>query len=226
MKCIVPIAGPEYFKEENCKGLIQFKDDFLLRSILYKRPWINKVDELIFIMQDLDIARDFEKSYLKKWFGNSKSIYIPSFTCGAAFSSLIGVSLAYTKSDMPIMIDLADIYFESNFIPYQKKEKDGFAFYFESNDPIYSYLKVDDYENIIETKEKKVISNKASAGVYCFPSSSSFIKSISYSILNSKKLTFNNLHYVCPLLNSLIASNIKVIPIKVKNVVDIKTFNL
>lgn len=226
MKCIVPIAGPEYFKDDQCKGLIKFKGDFLLRSILHSRPWINNIDELIFIMQDLDFARDFEKSYLKKWFINSKSIFIPSFTCGAAFSSLIGVSLAYNNLDMPILIDLADIYFESEFIPYQKKEKDGFAFYFESNNPIYSYLKVDEKGKILETKEKKVISNKASAGVYCFPSSSSFIKSISYSISNRKEITVNNLHYICPLLNSLIESGTDVIPIRTKNIIDIKNINI
>ena len=49
---------------------------------------------------------------------------------------------------------------------------------------------------------------------------------ITNSIENKEDLTFNNLHYVCPLLNSLIASNINVIPIKVKNVLDIKTLNL
>lgn len=222
MKCIIPIAGPDYFQNNFCKGLLEFKNDFLLRKVLYSRPWINKVKELIFVMQDSNLSRDFEKTYLNNWFENFKVIFLPDFTKGAAFSSLAAVSLAYDNLDTPLIIDLADIYFESNFIPYINNENVGYGFYFLNQSPIYSYLKIDADEKITKTREKKVISNKASAGVYCFPSISSFIKSVSYSIHNKEDLTFNNLHYVCPLLNYLIQSGIKVIPIKVSKVFDIK----
>ena len=222
MKCLIPIAGPDYFKNNFCKGLLEFKNDFLLRKILYSRPWIKEVKELIFIMQDIGLARDFEKNYLKHWFDNPKVIYLPSFTKGAAFSSLAGVALAYDNFDEPLILDLADIYFETDFVPYQNKDRFGYVFYFLNENPIYSYLKVNAEEKIIKTREKKVISNRASAGVYCFPSSSTFIKSIIYSIENKEDLTFNNLHYVCPLINYLIKVGIKTVPIKVSEVFDLK----
>lgn len=225
MKCIVPIAGPDYFQNNFCKGLYEFKNDFFLRKILYSRPWIQKVDELIFIMQDIELARDFEKKYLKNWFKKSKVIFLPSFTKGATFSTLAGVALAYDDFDSPIIVDLADIYFETDFVPYRQNENSSYVFYFLNENPLYSYLKVDDNENVIKTREKKVISNRASAGVYCFPSTSSFIRCTSYSIENKKDLTHNNLHYVCPLINYLIKEGIKTIPIEVNNVLDIKTLN-
>ena len=222
MKCIIPLAGTDYFLNNQCKGLLEFKNDFFLKKILFNRPWIKSVDEIIFIMQDLKEAREFEKKYLKNWFKNSRVIYLPSLTKGAAFSSLAGAALAYDKTDPPIIIDLADIYFESDFIPYQENENLGYAFYFLNENSSYSFLKINNENIIIETKEKKVISNKASAGVYCFPSTSSFIKSICFSIENQSDLTFNDLHYVCPLMNYLIKSGIITIPIKVRDVYDIK----
>ena len=222
MKCLIPIAGSDYFQNNICKGLLEFRNDFFLRKILYSRPWIKEIDEMIFIMQDSALARDFENKYLQNWFQNSKVIYLPSFTRGAAFSCLIGAALAYDNSDSPLIIDLADIYFESDFIPYKKATKVGYVFYFLNKNPIYSYLQIDLNEKIIKTREKKVISNNASAGVYCFPSTSSFIKSISYSIENKEDVTFNNLHYVCPLINYLIKAGIETKPIKVSKVFDVK----
>ena len=222
MKCLIPIAGPDYFQDNHCKGLLEFEDDFFLRKILYSRPWIKEVDELIFIMQDIGSARAFERKYLKSWFVNPKVIYLPSFTNGAAFSSLAGAAFAYDDFDGPLIVDLADIYFETDFIPYQNKENVGYVFYFLNQNPIYSYLKVDIEEKIIQTREKEVISNRASAGVYCFPSISSFIKSLVYSIENKEYLTFKNLHYVCPLINYLIEEGIKTMPVKVSKVFDIK----
>jgi dTDP-glucose pyrophosphorylase len=130
--------------------------------------------------------------------------------------------LAYDNFDVPIIIDLADIYFETDFVPYQNEDRFGYVFYFLNENPIYSYLEVNAEEKIIKTIEKKVISNRASAGVYCFPSISTFIKSITYSIENKEDLTFNNLHYICPLINYLIKAGIKTTPVKVSEVFDLK----
>ena len=89
-------------------------------------------------------------------------------------SSLCGVGMLSDDKNEPIIIDLADIYFDTDIIPFNNINTDisGIAFSFKSSFSKYSYLKLDKDGYITEAKEKIVISDNASAGVYCFRNSS------------------------------------------------------
>ena len=113
----------------------------------------------------------------KNWFPNAKVVYLSNETCGAAFSVLAGLSICSTKGDEPIIIDLADIYFETNLIPYKNPETSGFVFAFTSKKPKYSYFKVKKNMTVEKAVEKEIISNYASTGVYAFPNFSKLLKS-------------------------------------------------
>ena len=53
---------------------------------------------------------------------------------------------------------------------------DGALLTFESNDPKYSFLKLNDNGNVIKTVEKEAISNKAICGAYYFKNKEIFLK--------------------------------------------------
>ena len=222
MKCIVPIAGKDYFKDGKCKGLINTDSGPLLLSILNSRAWIKHLKDIIFVVLDSELSRDFSQKYLKKWFPFCKVIFIPSTTSGAALSLLSGMSNACNINNEPILVDLADIKFTNKFVPYLNNEKYAYAFTFSSKKDCYSYFSTDSNGLVNEAKEKQVISEHASAGVYAFPSCSTLLKSIAYALENPQKVIFKNLFYVSPLFNYLIESNIDVKITKVQNVIDYK----
>ena len=222
MKSIVPIAGEDYFKKDFCKGLIKTEKGPLLYSVLRSRPWINELSELIFVCIESNISRDFSKNYLKKWFPNCKVVYLSNPTSGAAFSMLAGLSIASDKENEPIIIDLGDIYFETDFIPYKNLEYSGYAFTFKSNSNQYSYFELDKDFKVKKAIEKNPISSYASAGVYTFPSCSELLKALAFALDNAKQITYNDLFYVCPIMNYLIEENIDIKLIEVKNCIDFK----
>lgn len=222
MKSIIPLAGDDYFKEDFCKGLLETEKGPLLYSVLKSRPWINNLSDLIFVCLESKMSRIFFKKYIKNWFPNSKIVYLSNKSSGAAFSALAGLSLASNQGNEPVIIDLADIYFESDFIPYKNLEACGYAFAFKSEGNQYSYFELGNDMEVRKAVEKEQISNFASAGVYTFPSCSILLKALSFALENSEKITYNNLFYVCPIMNYLIKENNGVKLIMVDNHFDYK----
>ena len=184
VKSIIPLAGDDYFKEDFCKGLLDTKKGPLLYSVLKSRPWINNLSDLIFICLDSEMSRNFFNNYIRIWFPQSKIVYLSNKTSGAAFSILAGLSLASNKGNEPIIIDLADIYFETNFLPYKEFKDCGYAFAFKSKGNKYSYFELDEDMQVRKAAEKEQISNFASAGVYTFPSCSKLLKALAYALEN------------------------------------------
>lgn len=222
MRLIVPIAGPDFFKNGSCKGLISTNSGPLLLSTITSRIWFKYIKKLIFVILDSPDARAFTSNYLTKWFPKSQVVFLPEITAGAALSTLAGLAIQSDIKNEPILIDLADIQFTTDFIPYKKNEDNAYAFTFESNKDIYSYFALDETGQVILAKEKKVISNIASAGVYCFPSCSCLLKAIAYALENPNKSTYNELFYMTPLFNYLILEGIKIKLKPVDNIFDLK----
>lgn len=225
MKVLVPLAGPEYFKNGNIKGLTNTSNGPFLLSTLRSRHWFKSIQSsnYCFVLHDSKEARHFADIYLKDWFNDCRVCFISHFTQGAAMSSLCGLGMLSDDSNEPIIIDLADIYFETDIIPFDNINLDisGIAFSFKSSLPKYSYFKLDQDGLIIEAKEKAVISDNASAGVYCFRNPTILLEAIAYTLKNNKYM-YNNLYYVCPLFNGLVSKNFKSITYEVNNVMDIK----
>ena len=122
----------------------------------------------------------------------------------------------------PIIVDLADIQYKSNLDPLDAfKDRNLGVTTFESNNPAYSYLKLDSSGHFIEAAEK-VISRNASAGTYLFCDTATYLRALAYSIENKEKETYQDLFYVCPLLNGVKNQGKKVQLESVSNIVDVK----
>jgi dTDP-glucose pyrophosphorylase len=85
---------------------------------------------------------------------------------------------------------------------------DGTILVFKSDNPSYSYSKINNEGFVIETAEKKVISDLSSIGLYYFKSSKDFLD-YSKKMVNENIRT-NNEFYVCPLYNLLINDGKKI----------------
>ena len=95
------------------------------------------------------------------------------------------------------------------------------AITFASGNPKYSYLACDDRGAMIRAREKTVISDRASAGVYFFASAPVFLAALAHSMRNRQALAWNGLLYVCPMLNGVAAQGLEVRTLTAANIRDI-----
>ena len=226
MNVIVPLAGPDFISDNHqIKSLIPFRDSFLLPYILKSRPWFDHVKQYFFVLQDLPITRNFAFDYLKKQYPGCNIIFLSDYTSGAMFSVLSATGMLKTFNE-PLIVDLADIYFETSIDIENVFKSDancrGIAFAFHSSNPSYSYFRVNKNFKLLEAKEKQVISNYASTGTYIFRNMCSYLEAASFSLQNITETAYNDLFYVSPMLNGLINNQSTVAIQMAVNIEDVK----
>jgi len=85
---------------------------------------------------------------------------------------------------------------------FSSKKIDGGILVFNSIHPKWSYAKTDNRNIVSEVAEKKVISNKATVGIYYWSKGSDYVKYAEQMI--NKNIRVNNEFYVCPVYNEAI----------------------
>lgn len=143
--------------------------------------------------------------------GNYETIQLLAPTQGAACSVLTAVDLI--NNDLELIVANGDQIIDvdiNKFINFARKSRaDGVIMTFISQHPRWSYARVGKRGVVLETAEKKVISEKATVGIYYFKKGSFFVQS-AFSMIG-KNIRFNGDFYVCPVYNELILTGKKVI---------------
>lgn len=228
MRVIVPLAGPDFIlREGKVKANIEIDGEPLLYRVLASRPWSNTLEshDYSFVLIDAAETRKFAADALLDWYPDASITFISSHTRGAALSVLAGLA---TGKDVhvPIIVDLADILYTSTLNPklvFQSNDYcGGIALTFHSNNPDYSYLKLDCSGSFENATEKHVISKNASAGTYIFRDLATYLCALAHNLDNEDSQTFQNLFYVCPLFNGVKDLGKSVLLEPVTNVIDIK----
>lgn len=169
-----------------------------------------KLDDFkkVFIIRKEHIVNHNMDSFLKDKFGGDIEIVISETdTEGTVCTCLLAEE--FLNNDSPLVITTLDVYFEPIFsMDLINPSVDGTILVFKSDNPSYSYSKINDEGFIIETAEKKVISDLSSIGLYYFKSSKDFLD-YSKKMVNENIRT-NNEFYVCPLYNLLINDGKKI----------------
>ena len=112
-------------------------------------------------------------------------------------------SLMCANSDQFIDFDINDYLYAM-----QKGNYDGFIMTMNANDPKWSYAKIDEKGNVIETAEKKVISNEATVGIFNFKHGKDLVRAAKQMIKDDIRV--NNEFYTCPCYNYLIKEGQKI----------------
>jgi len=229
LKVVVPLAGPDFvLANGSVKGLIDIGHGPLLHHALTSRAWAGAVapEDYTFVLNDQDVTRSFAQENLAQWFPGSSTVFLSGYTSGAALSALAGAAPVLTADAAPIVVDLADILYDSTLDPAAHFAADagtgGIALTFESDNPAYSYLRKDADGVVVEAAEKRVISTEASAGTYAFSSGSVLLRAIAHALDNAPSQTFRDLFFVCPLFNGVLDQGLAVSTVTVENVEDIK----
>ncbi len=230
LNIVVPLAGPDFVSADgSLKALMDIgQAEPFLHATLKQRPWARGIapSSYAFVLHDLPETRAFASDHLQAWFPGCRVVFLSHFTAGAAFSSLAGAALQLGSHNSPVVIDLADILYSTALDPAfhfaRHPEAGGLALTFQSQNPLYSYLRKNDEGNVVEAAEKRLISSEASAGTYAFRSGSVLLKALAHALENAPTQTHHDLFFVCPLFNGILAQSLTVTTTKVENVRDMK----
>lgn len=205
MNVLIPMAGagsrfssagytfPKPLIEVNGKPMIQIVVENL-----------NIEANFIYIVRKEHYDKFNLESFLNVITPSCKIILVDELTEGACCTTLLSEDLI--NNDNPLLICNSDQFVEWNsgefYHSLNSNGIDGSILVFENTHPKWSYVKTDDYGNVIEVKEKEVISSDATVGIYYWTKGSDYVKYSKQMI--SKNIRVNNEFYVAPVYNEAI----------------------
>lgn len=134
-------------------------------------------------------------------------VVVDHVTEGAACTVLLASDLI-DNSD-PLMIANSDQYAVMDINEYLEAMKDdGLIMTMKADHTKWSYAKCNDDGYVIDVREKEVISDQATVGIYNYAHGSDFVKYANCMI--KKNIRVNNEFYVAPVYNEMISDGKKV----------------
>lgn len=175
MNIIIPIGGKgERFKNKGYavpKPLIKVFEKEMILHVL-DNLILEKEDRVFIIYCTANLnSFKFETILNKCKHDSIHFIKIDKQTSGASETIMIGLNqiTSMTTNAKCVLLDCDTFYTEDVLHRYRSIDTNA-VFYtlnYESI-PIYSYIRLDPYDNILEIKEKIKISDNANTGIYCF----------------------------------------------------------
>lgn len=211
---VIPMAGSgQRFKDEGIlepKFLVQTKGRTLFEWSLESLP-LDIARKIIFIcLQEHEKkcnVSDFIKKIMEKKFPrlNYEIMFLDKTTKGQVETVLYGKQ--HINNDATLVIYNIDTYFSSTrlrskLLTLKNKNIHGLLGAFNSNDKKLSFIELDSNKFVKRTKEKELISNIASTGLYIFSRGEDFVEAAEFMLSNN--LSTNNEYYVSELYNILI----------------------
>ncbi len=130
-------------------------------------------------------------------------------TEGAACTVLLAEQ--YIDNNNAMMIANSDQYVDIDINDYLNsiKDYDGLIMTMTADDPKWSFIKYDENKFVTLLREKEVISDEATVGIYNYKHGSDFVKYAKLMI--EKDIRVNNEYYVAPVYNEMIEDNKKIV---------------
>ncbi len=132
---------------------------------------------------------------------NVEFVLVDKLTEGAACTVLYAHRLI--NNDTPLLIANSDQIVDMNIMDYvddsKKRKLDGSVLCFEDDDPKWSFAKLDEQGYITLIREKEVISNHATVGIYYFEKGSTFVENALDMLVRNDRV--NSEFYVAPVYN-------------------------
>jgi len=164
----------------------------------------------IFVAQQEHIDKYDLIPIMKTYAKNVEVIGINIMTEGQVCTALLAKK--YFNNDEPLMNANSDQYIDFDINEYldamQSRNLDGIIMTMKSQDPKWSYAKTDKNGIVVETAEKKVISQDATVGIFNFARGSDLVRSAEQMIKDDIRV--NNEFYTCPCYNYLIREHKKI----------------
>jgi dTDP-glucose pyrophosphorylase len=205
---LIPMSGENRFNNTEYqypKPLIEVNRKPLIEWVIDCLDKIKEEKRFIFVVNANDCQKYNLDSVLKLiTHDRSVVIQLEKGTKGAACSALMAID--YINNNDALLISSSDHIFEYDlnnvFSDFYARELDAGTVCFDSLHPKWSFVRLDDKKNIIETAEKRPLSRNAIAGLYFFKHGSDFISSAMKTI--EKNTDVDGQFYISTTLNELV----------------------
>lgn len=225
LNIVIPMAGRgKRFSEvgyDRPKPLIDIYGhpmiEYVVRNI---RP---KCEHQLFFICLQEHLEEFNlASELERMAPGCTIITIDHVTEGAACTVLLAEK--YIDSSDALMIANSDQFVNTDFNDYLAAmgEADGLIMTLPAYDPRWSFVRCDENGFVTQVREKEVISNEGTVGIYNFRHGSDFVKYAHQMI--AKNIRTNGEFYVAPVYNEMIEAEKKLVTYNVgENVYNLGT---
>lgn len=163
-----------------------------------------KEDTIHIAIRENTVYQNKINSLTKNFNAKVEFITIEELTDGAART--VDLASRFLDPKKPLIVANSDQYVTTNLDPFrvlvESGEVDGVILTMEAKSDKWSYVAVDEKENITRVVEKSVISPEATVGIYGWSNLSDYQESFKEMILNEDKT--NNEYYLAPTYNYLI----------------------
>ena len=206
---IIPLGGKgERFNKNGFsspKPLIKIFDKEMIFYVL-DNITIKPQDNIFIIYYNLH-GYAFE-SIIKSKYPNVYFVELNQQTSGASETIYIGLQqiINITNNKKTILLDCDTFYTQDVTSIFRSIDKNA-VFYNKNIDknPLFSYIKLDDNNNIIEITEKIKISDNANTGIYCFQDIHNLYNYSKKVVLEN--INFNNECYTSCIIDEMIKDN-------------------
>jgi dTDP-glucose pyrophosphorylase len=211
MNILIPMAGAgSRFSKAGYtfpKPLINVRNKPMIQVVMEN---LNVDANFIYVVQKEHYDKYNLESVLNVITPDCSIIQIEGITEGACCTTLLAEELI--DNDNPLLIANSDQFVEWEsgefFHSMNAPNVDGGILTFENTHPKWSYVKVDEQGNVCELKEKEVISNTATVGIYYWTKGSDYVK-YSHKMIE-KDIRVNGEFYVAPVYNEAIEDGHKI----------------
>lgn len=181
------------------------------------RPMIDRVignispsepHRFIFLCLQEHLDRYDLETHLKGRAENCVIVPVCQVTEGAACTVLL--SERYIDNDDPLMIANSDQYVDTDIDRYIQSmgDNDGLIMTMTADDDKWSFIKYDGNGYVTMVREKEVISDEATVGIYNFAKGADFVK-YAHDMID-RNMRVNNEFYVAPVYNMMIEDGKKI----------------
>lgn len=163
----------------------------------------------IYICQQEHLEKYNLAEKLEKIAPNCAVVTVSYITDGAACTVLLAEK--YIDNDSPLMIANSDQYVDICIDDYLDaiKDNDGLIMTMPADDPKWSFIKYNSDGYVTLVREKEVISNEATVGIYNYSRGADFVRYANQMI--KKNVRVNNEFYVAPVYNEMIGDGKKIV---------------
>jgi dTDP-glucose pyrophosphorylase len=192
---------PKYMIEAKGRTLFEWSMDSLV-------GYNDHVQQYVFVVRREDQAASFIREKSKNFgIADPKIVELDYLTDGQATTALLG--MAELEEELPIMIYNIDTYVEPNELKYADIQGDGYIPCFHAEGTHWSFVKLNEFQNVVEVREKQRISDNCTLGAYYF-SSGKLYRKIYEEYYNGTIEHELKEKYVAPLYNYMIQKGMTV----------------
>jgi len=192
------------------KNLIEVEGMPLVQRVINNLYGLRDQQQLICMVQREENRKNYTGSVIKLLVPNAKVLEVSAPTAGAACTAMLAIE--EINNDEPLVIangdQIVDVNLHSIISEFQHRELDGGIIVFEAVHPRWSYVRCNADGFVIETAEKRPISNLATAGVYYFAKGRYFVEAAMEMI--KKGANVGGLFYICPSYNEMLLKQRKI----------------